>query len=96
MRIYRYLNVVYRIKIGKGVNRSAVVLDDCNFHECVNTMEFDGNRTLKIHPPDGEFIAMNYRITSDFEPPFRVVPVIEEISAYKLELTLKVKANFPK
>lgn len=59
-------------------------------------MEFDGNRTLKIHPPDGEFIAMNYRITSDFEPPFRVVPVIEEISAYKLELTLKVKANFPK
>ena len=52
-------------KIGKGLN-GKVVLDDCNFHESVNTLEFDMNRTLRIQPPNGEFIAMNYRITSEF------------------------------
>lgn len=43
-----------------------VVLDDCNFHESVSTSEFDLNKTLRIHPPDGEFVVMNYRITSEF------------------------------
>ncbi len=38
-----------------------MVFDDCNFHECVNTSEFDMNRTLKVTPPDGEFTVMNYR-----------------------------------
>lgn len=73
-----------------------MVLDDCNFHNCVNTGEFEHNKTLRIHPPDGEFVAMNYRVTSDFQAPFRVFPFIEEVSNYKLELTLKIKACFPK
>lgn len=51
--------------IGKGEN-GRVVLDDCNFHDCVNTNEFDMNRTLRIQPPDGEFVVMNYRVTSEF------------------------------
>lgn len=42
------------------------MLDDCNFHDSVNTNEFDMNRTLRIQPPDGEFVAMNYRVTSEF------------------------------
>lgn len=71
-------------------------MDDCNFHDSVNTSEFDMNRTLRIQPPDGEFVVMNYRVTSEFQSPFRIFPVIEEVSAYKLELTLRVKACFPK
>lgn len=39
---------------------------------------------------------MNYRVTSEFQTPFRIYPVIEEISNFKLELHLKVKACFPK
>jgi AP-4 complex subunit mu-1 len=39
---------------------------------------------------------MNYRVTSDFTAPFRVFPFIEEVSNYKLELNLKIKACFPK
>ncbi|KAL4438403.1 hypothetical protein ABPG74_009442 [Tetrahymena malaccensis] len=81
--------------IGKGEN-GRVVLDDCNFHDCVNTNEFDLSRTLRIQPPDGEFVVMNYRVTSEFQTPFRIYPVIEEISNFKLELHLKVKACFPK
>lgn len=72
------------------------MLDDCNFHNSVNTNEFEMSKILRIHPPDGEFVAMNYRVTSDFSAPFRVFPFIEEVSNYKLELNLKIKACFPK
>ena len=83
--------------IGKPApSNVGVTLDDCNFHECVNTSDFDLNRTLKINPPDGEFIVMNYRVTSDFQAPFRVFPFIDEVSNYKLEMTLKIRACFPK
>ena len=37
---------------------------------------------------------MNYRIEGDFNEPFRVYPIIEELSAYKLELTLTIKSMF--
>jgi len=40
-----------------------VVLDDCNFHECVNVSEFETSRSLSFFPPDGEFVALNYRVT---------------------------------
>lgn len=72
-----------------------VVLDDCNFHECVNTDEFDTARTLSLIPPDGEFVVMNYRMTSEFKAPFRVFPVLEESSPFKVELLLKVRADIP-
>ena len=41
------------LHIGKGANSmgSLVVLDDCNFHECVDTSDFEVNKVLKIHPP---------------------------------------------
>jgi AP-4 complex subunit mu-1 len=49
-----------------------VILDDCNFHESVNYSEFLINKSLKIDPPEGEFVVMNYRITSDFNAPFKI------------------------
>ena len=49
-----------------------VILDDCNFHESVNYTEFVMNKSLRIDPPEGEFVVMNYRITSDFTAPFKV------------------------
>jgi len=79
-----------------GATTSGVILDDCNFHECVNTAEFEMSKVLKIKPPDGEFTVMNYRVTSDFQAPFRIFPFIDEISNYKLELVLKIRACFPK
>lgn len=74
---------------------NAVVLDDCNFHECVNAKDFETMKTLKIAPPDGEFVVMNYRINSEFQAPFRIYPFIDELSNYKLQFIVKVKAAFP-
>ena len=72
-----------------------LVLDDCNFHECVNLDDFENGRTLALIPPDGEFVVMNYRITSEFRAPFRIFPVLEEHSQYKVELVLRVRADIP-
>jgi AP-4 complex subunit mu-1 len=72
---------------------SGSVIDDCNFHQSVNTREFESQRTLYITPPDGEFVVMNYRINTEFSAPFKIYTTIEE-NPYKLELKIKVNANF--
>ena len=85
------------IVIGRQNAKSAinsVVLDDCNFHECVNAKDFGTLKTLKITPPAGEFVVMNYRINNDYEQPFRVFPFIDELSHYKIQFIIKIKASF--
>ncbi|XP_019431272.1 PREDICTED: AP-4 complex subunit mu-like [Lupinus angustifolius] len=71
-----------------------VILDDCNFHESVCLDSFDMDRTLSLIPPDGEFPVMNYRMTQEFRPPFRVTALIEEAGSLKAEVILKVRAEF--
>ena len=83
--------------VGKQNNGSfgAVVLDDCAFHECVDTRDFDALKTLAINPPDGEFLVMNYRISADYQTPYRIYPMIDELSPYKLKFALRIKATQP-
>ncbi|XP_022768439.1 AP-4 complex subunit mu-like [Durio zibethinus] len=81
----------YRSSSGAGV----VILDDCNFHESVRLDSFDMDRTLALVPPDGEFPVMNYRMTQEFKPPFRISCLIEEAGHLKAEVILKVHAEFP-
>lgn len=78
--------------IGKNYT-SGIVVDDCNFHQCVNTRDFLTSKTLFITPPDGEFVAMNYRITSDFAPPFKFYTYTDH-SPYKLEVKIRIQSNF--
>lgn len=79
--------------IGKG--DGTVVLDDANFHECCQLQDFENDRTLSFYPPDGEFVVLNYRVTGEFRAPFRVFPTIDEVSPYKLDLTLRLRADIP-
>jgi AP-4 complex subunit mu-1 len=78
--------------VGSGVG--LVVLDDCNFHESVRLDDFETERALTLVPPDGEFPIMNYRMTQEFKPPFKVYPVIEEKGPFKAEIRLTVRADF--
>ncbi|THU53111.1 hypothetical protein C4D60_Mb10t10980 [Musa balbisiana] len=51
--------------------------------------------SLKLQiPPDGEFAAMNYRMTQEFKPPFRVNALIEEAGQLKAEAIIKIRADF--
>ncbi|XP_068313014.1 AP-4 complex subunit mu-like [Pyrus communis] len=81
----------YRSSFGSG----AVVLDDCNFHESVRLDNFEVDKTLTLVPPDGEFPVMNYRMTQEFKPPFRINALIEEAGAHKAEVILKIYAECP-
>ncbi|XP_071697906.1 AP-4 complex subunit mu [Rutidosis leptorrhynchoides] len=80
---------------GGSSGSGAVILDDCNFHESVHLDSFDVDRTLTLVPPDGEFPVMNYRMTQEFKPPFRINTLIEEAGSLKAEVILKVRAEFP-
>eukprot|EP00595_Chromulina_sp_UTEXLB2642_P002245 CAMPEP_0196763096 /NCGR_PEP_ID=MMETSP1095-20130614/3439_1 /TAXON_ID=96789 ORGANISM="Chromulina nebulosa, Strain UTEXLB2642" /NCGR_SAMPLE_ID=MMETSP1095 /ASSEMBLY_ACC=CAM_ASM_000446 /LENGTH=204 /DNA_ID=CAMNT_0042115603 /DNA_START=390 /DNA_END=1001 /DNA_ORIENTATION=+ len=73
----------------------SVILDDCNFHECVHLDEFESSRTLHFIPPDGEFSVLNYRITADFPAPFRIYPAIEESGPYKVDVVCVIRADIP-
>eukprot|EP01111_Echinosteliopsis_oligospora_P010602 TRINITY_DN3346_c0_g1_i1.p1 TRINITY_DN3346_c0_g1~~TRINITY_DN3346_c0_g1_i1.p1 ORF type:complete len:448 (-),score=100.05 TRINITY_DN3346_c0_g1_i1:50-1393(-) len=72
-----------------------LILDDFNFHECVGTQLFDEDRTLIFSPPEGEFTLMNYRISSEFQHPFRIVPYIEEVGPSRLDFIIKLRSSFP-
>ena len=73
----------------------SVVLDDINFHECVNLSEFEYARTLQFTPPDGEFSLLNYRLTGEFRTPFRIFPSIEETASKTIEISVLVRAEIP-
>mmetsp|Transcript_21958 Transcript_21958/g.32346 ORF Transcript_21958/g.32346 Transcript_21958/m.32346 type:complete len:370 (-) Transcript_21958:216-1325(-) len=82
--------------IGRNSDRyGSVVLDDCNFNDCVNLTEFDSARLLSFQPPDGEFVVLNYRMTGEFRTPFRIFPAIEEIEPTKLEMSVLIRAEVP-
>jgi len=85
--------------IGKqnaNVYAAQMVLDDANFHECVHLDEFEEQRSLVFVPPEGEFVLMNYRVTGgDIRPPFRIAPVIENVSATQIDIFIRIRADIP-
>eukprot|EP01071_Lankesteria_metandrocarpae_P015063 Lankesteria_metandrocarpae@DN9287_c0_g1_i1.p1 len=75
---------------------SSVVIDDCNFHDCVDLRDFDNLKILQFRPPDGEFVVMNYRAAhADFNIPFKIRPSVEEKSPTKLDLVVRLRAEIP-
>lgn len=85
------------LQVGRTISgpTGSVILDDCNFHECVDLKDFEAMKTLAITPPDGEFLVMNYRINGEFAAPFRIYPFIEEQTPFRLTVTMKVRSSFP-
>jgi len=74
-----------------------VILDDCNFHECIDPDHFEQTKCLNFVPPDGEFVVMNYRISGDssaLRVPFRVFPILEELDSHHVELKITVRSDF--
>mmetsp|Transcript_36411 Transcript_36411/g.91475 ORF Transcript_36411/g.91475 Transcript_36411/m.91475 type:complete len:449 (+) Transcript_36411:652-1998(+) len=74
---------------------NVITLDDCNFIGSCDLSNFDIDRTLQITPPDGEFSIMNFRSTGDFRPPFRLITTVDEMNPYKVEVLIRLKAEFP-
>ena len=81
--------------VGKSGPYGTVVLDDCNFHECVRLDDFEASRVLSFVPPEGEFVVLNYRCAGDFRAPFRVLPQVEELSPFQVEVIVLVRSELP-
>lgn len=75
-------------------SRASVVIDDCQFHQCVKLTKFDTEHAISFIPPDGEYELMRYRTTKDIQLPFRVIPLVREVSRNKMEVKVVVKSNF--
>jgi len=74
--------------------KTAIAIDDCQFHQCVKLSKFESEHAISFIPPDGEFELMRYRTTKDISLPFRVIPLVREIGRTKMEVKVVVKSNF--
>lgn len=72
----------------------SVMLEDCQFHQCVKLGKFDRDRTITFIPPDGEFELMRYRAVENINLPFRIIPQVREIGQTRVEYSVTVKALF--
>merc|ERR1712203_17885 len=75
-------------------SKSAIAIDDCQFHQCVKLSKFETEHAISFIPPDGEHELMRYRTTKDISLPFRVIPLVREVGRSKLEVKVVVKSNF--
>ncbi|CAG0917335.1 unnamed protein product [Notodromas monacha] len=75
-------------------SKSAIAIDDCQFHQCVKLSKFESEHSISFIPPDGEFELMRYRITKDISLPFRVIPLVREVGRSKLEVKVVLKSQF--
>jgi AP-2 complex subunit mu-1 len=73
----------------KGIN-----IDDLKFHQCVRLGKFDKERKITFTPPDGTFDLMTYRISENINMPFKMTPVVTDVSANRFEVRLALKSIF--
>jgi len=75
-------------------SKTAIAIDDCQFHQCVKLSKFETEHSISFIPPDGEHELMRYRTTKDISLPFRVIPLVREVGRSKLEVKVVVKSSF--
>lgn len=71
---------------------NGVEIDDIQFHPCVRLNA--QTKGISFVPPDGEFELMKYRTTNGIKSPFKVIPIVRELSRTKLEAKIVIKSTF--
>ncbi|KAM5173101.1 AP-4 complex subunit mu-1 isoform 1-T1 [Mantella aurantiaca] len=75
---------------------SAVRVDSCQFHESVKLDEFEISRILKVLPPQGELMVMQYQISDSLSTslPFHLFPSVErDPNSSRLKIFLKLRCD---
>jgi len=90
-----YLNDDFIVGRNSGGGNEAIVIEDCNFHKCVDAARFAAEKALTASAPRGETVLMNYRAAQIESLPFRVYPFVDEVSPTKMVATVKVHADVP-
>mmetsp|Transcript_38432 Transcript_38432/g.76984 ORF Transcript_38432/g.76984 Transcript_38432/m.76984 type:complete len:427 (-) Transcript_38432:427-1707(-) len=79
---------------GKRRESGSIEMEDVSFHQCVKLGKFDSDKAVTFIPPDGEFILMKYRVSENINLPFHVLPIVKELGRTRLEVNVKVKAQY--
>ncbi|EPX71328.1 AP-2 adaptor complex subunit Apm4 [Schizosaccharomyces octosporus yFS286] len=72
-----------------------ITLEDCQFHQCVMLPEFENERKISFIPPDGEVELMSYRCHENIHVPFRIHPIVEQLSKQKLIYRISIRSSYP-
>ena len=67
--------------------KTAIVIDDCQFHQCVKLSKFETEHSISFIPPDGEFELMRYLL-----PP--LVILIWVISSQRVDCCVDIYNSF--
>lgn len=80
---------------GRTARRSAtaVNLNDCTFHPCVQLDQFDQDRSIHFVPLDGDFELMRYRATANVKLPIKIQAVVEEVQNKRVLYTIVLRAT---
>lgn len=78
-----------------GYSEDACYLDDCLFDGLADLDLFETEHALVLQPPEGECELMRYRADGVSQLPFRVLAEADIVSEYKMEVLVKVYADFP-
>ena len=81
-------------RTGGGAGANGIEIDDVAFHQCVKLGKYESDRSISFVPPDGEFELMRYRTTNHVDLPFRVIPLVKDISSSRIEAKVVVKSMF--
>mmetsp|Transcript_31032 Transcript_31032/g.99538 ORF Transcript_31032/g.99538 Transcript_31032/m.99538 type:complete len:406 (-) Transcript_31032:47-1264(-) len=79
---------------GKKGGSGSIEMEDVSFHQCVKLGKFDSDKAVTFIPPDGEFVLMKYRVSDNINLPFKVSPIVKELGRTRLEINVKVKAQY--
>lgn len=83
------------VEMRKTEQQRAVLFKDLSFHRCVKLNKFNKERAITFMPPDGEFILMNYIISSNISVPFKIISFFSK-NQDSVEMKVKLRANFDK
>lgn len=83
------------LSVGDNQNYG-IKMDNVNFNSCVDYSQFEINKSLTFTPPAGTCDLMYYKVSKDFNYPFKVTTFLSEVSNYKISLDVKVNSVFSK
>ena len=84
-----------RIVVDKNADYG-IKISDVSFNKCVDFTQFELSKILRFKPPLGTTEVMRYRISKDFNYPYKIHSYLTEKSNFKFELTIKVSLFLPK
>ena len=78
----------------EGEIEKSINIDDLKFDRCVKLSKFDRENAITFIPPDGKFVLMTYRVSSNFNLPFKIMCIYNELTPTKISYQIKLRAIF--